>query len=87
MGQSSCDKIQLGLGFALSSLGQVKSRCVGSWLPAAATLCFPLLVTGGTTYEFLLEEGSLQDSVFVFVQLKVIVKRNILKGIQSLYLN
>ena len=72
---------QLGLGFALNSVCQVKSRCVGSWLPAAATLCLPLLVTGGTAYEFLLEEGSLQDSVFVYVQLKVIVKRNILKGI------
>jgi len=78
---------QLGLGFALNSVCQVKSRCVGSWLTAAATLCFPLLVTGGTAYEFLGEEGSLQDSVFVFVLLKAVVKRNILKGMQSLYLS
>ena len=60
---------------------------MGSWLTAAVTLCFPLLVTGGTAYEFLGEEGSLQDSVFVLVQLKAVVKRNILKGMQSLYLS
>ena len=58
MGQGSCDKTA-GAGICLTFSLTGEEQVCGLLLTAAATLCFPLLVTGGTTDEFLLEEGSI----------------------------
>lgn len=64
-----------------------KSRCVGTWFAAAAALCFPLLVAGGTADEFLQEEGRVFKTQYLFLSVKDIYKRSILKRMQPVYLH